>query len=818
MNRIVSSRTGPATDGRPSHNPVSLYSLLFSLILGLLTAGWAGAFPHLPPGEHRPGETGDALVLLAIDNIDMLWEFVGEWEKEGARFPHVYPPNLLIGDVPASIEMDLLGDFRVAEIHRKDGAGKVRSERASAWKTVFDSWKGERPPGGESAAAPSFKHDEPFDDLLLPPPYDPELAAPAKTTGGLVRRYGEAYGATMLQTSEMIIGRNAVSVIMPDAPGGAYSESEYAVVVREARAAMDFWASKVPSPGARFVYDIRKGVPTTRNFHQLAPTHNNDDWVREIMEAMGYDLFLKGTDYGPVYEYLDSLRIRTRSEWGVVFFIPKIIRFVNAGYTAYAYLGGPFFVVPSGHIKVQDNVASIPRGNGSTRLSHIIIHESGHLYWALDEYEPGAGTSQPCHVRSGYLGIMNKNSSWRDYWCDPRQVGCTMDEPGPWVCKYTLGQMGWWDSAELPDYPEGDGIPDILDTHPYVYADTLPDTITTVFPMIRGIAAVMPLVNRAGGAVERSNITFNTIRHVIYRIDDMVDEEETPVWFYGDPEGGWGGDSTRVHFAFEPVALTGGEHTIRIKAVNTMGNLSTWGENRQTVFVKAIALDDFLAEPDYDGRVRISYSIRGGTFGAAADLYRVSPDGAKELVRSFTLEDSSEVVLFDDMPKPGENYVYRLEASALGESWNWNAPVISPAPIARGEHISRITPNPFRGTTMISILVPRGNPAERRAGGGSGKPGEAHGGATYPTGGSPQFTSDVSSRYKIIRVEVDIYNVAGRLIRHFPPVHSYEGFHADPFIWDGDDSAGRAVAQGIYFVRMRAGDDVWETRKVMLLR
>ncbi|MFH1277733.1 MAG: hypothetical protein ABIK65_05090 [Candidatus Eisenbacteria bacterium] len=789
---------------------------------------------EIPPGSgHDEGRTGDVLLLLNIDDIDLLWEFVEEWELAGARFPHVYPPNLLIGDLPEAIESEIRRDSRVAEIHR-GAVREGRTKAAAAWNTVIESWNAE----GERAASPGKLQDPPpladFRDALFPNPVDPGREGAAKSAGDLTRRYGSAFGATQTQSSELILGKVAVAVVLPDAPGGAYADNEIPVVVAEARAAMDFWATEVRYPGVRFVYDIKSETPTSRNFHETPPDVDNDVWVNEMMNQMGYDLYIKPSpgspQFGPVYEYLDSLRTRTRSEWGIVFFIPKAASFVGAGYTAYAYLGGPFLVCPSGTVRVQDGTAWVTRGSGGTRLSHLIIHESGHLFWALDEYPPGAGTPRPCSAWSGYLAIGNKNSRYHDYHCDQHRVGCCMDNPAAQVCMYTLGMMGSWDSPENPRDPASlpDGIPDILDTHPYATAESLPDTITTIFPTIQVIAGVMPVSNRAEGsgsgrgkkwgvAGSRPDITFNTIDHVVYRIDDTTDEDGNPFWYYADPEGGFGDEATLVNFSFVPDSLTGGNHRIRIKAINSVGN---WSANRtfdQTIFVKAIALHDFAAEPDYGGAVRLSYRIRGGVFGATARLYRRDLSGVEEMVTTFPLEDNSVKVLLDGDQTPGKAYTYRLEASALGESWNWEASVTGPAPIARGEHISRITPNPFRESTMISVRVPRGSLSERRAGGG-GKPGGTNGGAIPPSGeGAPSFAAGASSKYNIVRVEVDIYNLAGRRVRHFHPIHAYEGFYADPFYWDGTDDQGRRLSQGIYFVRMKAGDNVWETRKVMLL-
>ncbi|MBM3320740.1 MAG: hypothetical protein FJY73_08715 [Candidatus Eisenbacteria bacterium] len=804
----------PIPDRRARAAPAPRAGLLvLSLLLSASVVFASLPLREIPEGAYRPGDTGDALLLVRVGSIDDLWEFVEAWEAAGARFPHVYPPNLLIGDVPESIERKIRADERLIELHRKPAAvsvGKTTSEQ----RLLVDSWNRElvqEPP------EPSKMPVE-FGDLLLGPAWiPPEDASPGKHEGGLVRMYGSAFGATMIQSSELLLGKVAVAIVLPDGPGTTYSDTEISVVYAKARGAMDFFSANVEYPGVRFVYDLRRRVPTSHNFQTTPPHLHQKEWVEEVMDALGYDLYVKGTDFGPVYQYLDSLRIRMRCEWGACLFIPKVSYFAGAGYTAYAYLGGPFLVVPSG---INGKVT--PHGSGSMDLSHLIIHEFAHLFWALDEY-PAGGTSSPCHATSGYLAIRNRNSLNWDYTCE-RHVACCMDVPAPFICRFTLGQMGIWDSEDPPD-----GIPDVLDTHPFVYADTLPDTVVVIDPLIHGIAAEIPVVNRAYGggsgagkgaevAGARPDITFNSIEHVIYRIDEMADEEGNPIWFYADPEGGWGGDSTRVHFAFRPYGLTGGPHTIRIKAVNTVGNVSTWGENRQGIFVKAIALRDFAAAPDYDGRVRVSYKIEGIAFGASATLYRRAEGGTDERIFTHTLADDSEMVLFDEHPRPGERYHYRLEARALGASWEWEADVISPARIAPGEHVSQITPNPFRSSTMISIKVPRGDPTHR-LGGGGGKPGPNPPNPYNPnTGAAPQLEAGSQSRYKIVRVEIDIFDVAGRLVRSFPPIHSYEGFYSEPYVWDGTDDSGRRVPQGVYFARMKAGDHVEETRKIVFIR
>jgi hypothetical protein len=325
----------------------------------------------------------------------------------------------------------------------------------------------------------------------------------------------------MIQTSELLMGKVAVGVILPGAVNGHYSDTEVSVAYAKVRGAMDFWSGHAAYPGVRFIYDLHSNLPAAE-LHTTPPHLNNKEWVAEQMGELGYDLFLKGTEYGPVYEYLDSLRIRTRSEWGVVFFITKVSYFPGAGYTAYAYLGGPFLVVPSG-----TNGRVTPHGTGSMDLSHLLIHESGHLFWALDEYPPG-GTSQPCHTISGYLAIQNKNSLYHDYTCDRRPVryGCAPRRRAN--TRRAGGELG----RRRRRHP---GCP----RHPSVrLRETLPDTITTV-DLSRdrrrdpcsepGFGAERAAKLRSHRRPSRHHVQLD--RAPAYWIDDMKDEEDEPPGF-----------------------------------------------------------------------------------------------------------------------------------------------------------------------------------------------------------------------------------------------------------------------------------------------
>jgi hypothetical protein len=67
------------------------------------------------------------------------------------------------------------------------------------------------------------------------------------------------------------------------------------------------------------------------------------------------------------------------------------------------------------------------------------------------------------------------------------------------------------------------------------------------------------------------------------------------------------------------------------------------------------------------------------------------------------------------------------------------------------------------------------------------------------------------------RVEAKIYDVSGRLIRTLADRRFVAGEH--DLVWDGLDDAGRGVARGLYFTRVRYPDTGFEaSRKVTLLR
>lgn len=169
----------------------------------------------------------------------------------------------------------------------------------------------------------------------------------------------------------------------------------------------------------------------------------------------------------------------------------------------------------------------------------------------------------------------------------------------------------------------------------------------------------------------------------------------------------------------------------------------------------------------YDGTVgyhqKFSYTRFANTFG----------DGADEHLTSFTPTGQFwGIAVFKnangDLPKAG---TYEIVISAGGSVVD--APVIEPAPTAFALSVPR--PNPFHGATQLRFDVP------------------ANGG----------------------RSVVAVFDLQGRRVSTLADGERAAGRHT--LAWDGRDTSGRAVAAGVYFVRLETSQ-VTETRKLILLR
>jgi hypothetical protein len=81
------------------------------------------------------------------------------------------------------------------------------------------------------------------------------------------------------------------------------------------------------------------------------------------------------------------------------------------------------------------------------------------------------------------------------------------------------------------------------------------------------------------------------------------------------------------------------------------------------------------------------------------------------------------------------------------------------------------------------------------------------------------FVQSATIRYSIskpARVELKLYNLMGQLVRTFADgEHAAGSYTVD---WDKKDNDGNLVTSGIYFVKLETGDEIVQTKKLLLFR
>jgi hypothetical protein len=180
------------------------------------------------------------------------------------------------------------------------------------------------------------------------------------------------------------------------------------------------------------------------------------------------------------------------------------------GYFSYAEVGGPYVVM------TYDN-----DGHGISNMGKVFAHETGHVFYALDEYNQG-GAGDSYNAGSGYYNTQNLNAAKDRPVGAPPQVASLMADGALVDTAYanhsssptSLQMLGWQDS-------DGDHIIDVLDvalTLTGASGSYYPATSTYVFS---GTSTV-PTLNNQNPRGLGNDITLNEVDHLQYRIDGGV--------------------------------------------------------------------------------------------------------------------------------------------------------------------------------------------------------------------------------------------------------------------------------------------------------
>jgi len=206
-------------------------------------------------------------------------------------------------------------------------------------------------------------------------------------------------------------------------------------------------------------------------------------WVNQIMTNLGAS---GGNIFERVAAFDRVIRDQNHADWAYSMFIaynpsPARTSFTD-GRASWAYIGGP-------------HIVSLFRSFGWT-LSRIASHETGHIFYACDEYfQPGYQTcSCTCapEVRPGAL-----NGNCQDIACTRASTECMMRLNELALCPFTVAQLGWTSTVPRPAPSPPSGL---------VASATSPTQVALIWQDTSAVEDGFQIERRGGSSSEFSQI------------------------------------------------------------------------------------------------------------------------------------------------------------------------------------------------------------------------------------------------------------------------------------------------------------------------
>ena len=320
------------------------------------------------------------------------------------------------------------------------------------------------------------------------------------------------FGATSNDLGEFMLGRIAVTPVLLESNGAIdtnaedWTPSHVSVVMNNIQQGLNWWNQLLAKKSS--VHTLEWVIDRTYVDNRLSTPYEPINRISNAYE-LWIGQFLSDTGFSNSFDleqnirsFNQSQREKLQTDWSFTIFVVNSDRDADDSFAiggsfsrAFAFAGGLFMVIPSG------------------RPDSTFAHETGHIFWARDEYSGGGSY----YDRRGYYDTQNTNAMDNNPNPTFQQAASIMSSSNSLQQAYeqvvspdaTLAMIGWRDS-------DGDGIFDVLDV-PLRLEGTGRFEPTTSSYLFSGKASVQTLPNRNSSGFQ-NDITLNRVGRIEYRI------------------------------------------------------------------------------------------------------------------------------------------------------------------------------------------------------------------------------------------------------------------------------------------------------------
>jgi hypothetical protein len=434
----------------------SLVALLALTVYG----SWAGAHPQNQSGSGDPA-AGYTLVLVDTTSRAELEQARDLIVSQGGRVAIVLPPHAIMGWISPDLDSRILGRHGIRSIHRSPIGSAPSGFRDRETQTAINAFNDiasgrsarRRLRESRQTAGPESGRPGMIECSLPSPPINRDefirnlrLLGAEQSVVGIQSTVTPQYASN----SDVMDGTVAVAIFLVESAGGvdpniySWTQADQDLARSQVIDGLNWWVEQSrafnlarPLQFTPIFYDANNPACQIPYEPVIRPGTDALAWVSHIMNNLGAS---GGNVFERVAAFDRVIRDQNHANWAYSMFIaynpsPARTSFTD-GRASWAYIGGP-------------HIVSLFRSFGWS-LSRIASHETGHIFYACDEYfQPGYQTcSCTCapEVRSNAL-----NGNCQDISCTRTSTECMMRLNELALCPFTVAQIGW--TAAVPKPP-----------------------------------------------------------------------------------------------------------------------------------------------------------------------------------------------------------------------------------------------------------------------------------------------------------------------------------------------------------------------------